>query len=210
MAELRGRFVSKIQRRYARHGLDRLIQGDVLRDVTVYQVESTPDGHEDVHALVLQYAVVVTQDCDLEQDFERRTAGDGVDKYLHSIILLPAFTEGDVKEGKHLELLGLKGPPVGKDQMARIRKLQETRYHFLHPEQDYQIPPLVLDFKMSFTVSRDELYRALKKSYLATMEELFREQLSQRFANYLSRIGTPDSFEPANVAPPVATPAVVV
>ena len=36
------------------------------------------------------------------------------------------------------------------------------------------------------------MYEILKKHYIGSMKELYREDLSQRFAYYLSRIGLPE------------------
>lgn len=63
------------------------------------------------------------------------------------------------------------------------------------------IPELVIDFKHYYTIPTEEMYEAYKENYLASVEPLYREDLSQRFANYLSRIGLPTKTplkEPAN------------
>ena len=75
---------------------------------------------------------------------------------------------------------------------------------FLKPGDDFAIPGLVIDFKNFYTILTENLYK-YKKNRIATMSELFREELSQRFASFLSRIGLPvlESEVPPN--PVVAT-----
>lgn len=41
------------------------------------------------------------------------------------------------------------------------------------------------------TVPRNELYKIHSDLYVLTLSELFREELSQRFTNFISRIGLP-------------------
>ena len=55
-----------------------------------------------------------------------------------------------------------------------------------------QIPDLILDFKHYLTVPFDLLSRFHGTCYLASVSELFREDLSVRFASYLSRVGLPE------------------
>ena len=58
-------------------------------------------------------------------------------------------------------------------------------------EKTFQIPDLVLDFKHYYAISRDVLYENFGDYCIGSINELFREALSQRFAYYLSRIGLP-------------------
>ena len=72
-----------------------------------------------------------------------------------------------------------------------VQNNQNPRYHFLKGEKMYQVPNIVIDFKHYYTIPRDELYKNYKNHYIGSINELFREALSQRFAYYLSRIGLP-------------------
>lgn len=66
---------------------------------------------------------------------------------------------------------------------------QNPRYHYLKFKEDDK-PELIVDFKHFFTVNRDFLYKQLNKR-LYSLDDLFRENLSLRFCNYVSRIGLP-------------------
>ncbi|WP_292474386.1 hypothetical protein [Methanosphaera sp.] len=53
------------------------------------------------------------------------------------------------------------------------------------------ISPIVFDFKRYYTVSTSYIYSVFSDYYLISLNELYRENLSSRFANYLSRMGLP-------------------
>jgi hypothetical protein len=68
---------------------------------------------------------------------------------------------------------------------------KNERYHYLLADIDLQVPELTIDFKHYFSIPRSYLYSSRKDHYIASINELFREALSQRFAYYISRIGLP-------------------
>ena len=75
-----------------------------------------------------------------------------------------------------------------------VKQNKNDRYHYLAEGPEYGIPELALDFKHYRTVPRETLLECLKaESALGTLRPLYREHLSQRFANYLSRIGLPEA-----------------
>lgn len=80
----------------------------------------------------------------------------------------------------------------GKTPWKKICQNETPRYHYLNRYEPFEIPDLVLDFKRYYTVSREYLYDIYNEVYLASLGGLYREDLSQRFANYLSRIGLPE------------------
>ncbi len=193
---------SKIDSCYVKHDCIRICQGDILRD---YQHEAHVYVDRVVRKLSAQriifpYAVVMTQDCDLEWDFNNRaTASEKHDKYLQSILLCPAYLAEQLKQGIHLDALNLKMEYQNKDKWKDIQNNLNQRYHFLDSCSEMQIPYMTIDFKHYFTVPRDVLYEEAKAHYIGTMNELFREALSQRFAYYLSRIGLPIIDEKVSV-----------
>lgn len=79
----------------------------------------------------------------------------------------------------------------GKKQLIKIMRNDEyKRYHFLVSND--KIPNLVIDFKHFYTIDRDLIYKKRSKNYVCTLWELFRENVSQRFTNFLGRIGLPE------------------
>lgn len=61
------------------------------------------------------------------------------------------------------------------------------------------MPELILDFKHFVTVPRNVLLELKPQAYVASLGQLFRDRLSQRFANYLARIALPDPADEAQV-----------
>ncbi len=185
---------SEIKARYRKKEIiedDRLYQGDILKDLSF--VTGAPEKEEDKELIYLRYAIILSQDCDLERDFNDRESNVmDRDKYLRSLLVCPAFDLETFSQGKHL----------GDDWLIKtkntgdIEKIKQNdslkRYHFLLAEKDPLVPELVLDFKHFFTLPRDFLYKQKKEIYVASLNEIFREELSQRFSNYLSRIGLPE------------------
>lgn len=82
-------------------------------------------------------------------------------------------------------------------RFKQIRDQNNARYQFLEPDLELLVPELVIDFKHYYAIPRATLFKMYKEHYLVTINQLFREFLSQRFSNYLSRIGLPILSEQA-------------
>jgi len=180
---------------YYRSELARLEQGDVLRDVSLVLWAEKVGTDLVVDERALSYCVVLSQECDLEHDFNSRadTTRKDHDKYLQSILLCPAYPAPSFKDGTHLAQLDLTMQRHNSEQWKRLKQNQMARYHFLGGDPDRQMPEVVVDFKHYFTVPREVLYREeFQSRYLLTMEIVYRDHLSGRFAHYLSRIGLPE------------------
>jgi hypothetical protein len=202
--------LSAIKTRCVKHAHVRLCQGDILRDVTLLEPSDNDHGDLDVVERTLPYVIVLTQDCDLEQDEAARNEmpKKNDDKFLQSVLLCPAYQSEKVRKGEHLKELGLVMQSFNSDRWTPIRQNNVLRYHFLPDEPAHQLPELVLDFKQYFTAPREFFCKRYKPHYLTSLGPLFRESLSHRFAHYLSRIGLPE-FEASkpSVALPVAEAA---
>jgi len=191
--------LSEIKTPYVRQPLARYQQGDILRDFAVSEVTSASEGEVEVRQRVMPYCVLLSQDCDLEHDFNNRNVKGGTDhdKYLRSVLLCPSYLGDPFRQGEHLGSDQLKMRRIPSDEWKKLKSNQIDRYHYLEPLPDLQVPELVVDFKHYFTVPLEVVYRAEQKSsYLATIEILYREHLSTRFAHYLSRIGLPELTSP--------------
>lgn len=192
---------SKIDSVYIKHNGDRIYQGDILRDFKYQDRISIEDNKIKIQERNIPYLIVLTQDCDLEWDFNNHKENEidqdktkdklNQDKFLHSILICPAYPAEKVRLGTHLEELGLTMEKLNSSRWNLVKTNQNSRYYFLDNNSDLQIPDLVIDFKHYYSIPRDILYKEIKKHYIGSINELFRECLSQRFAFYLSRIGLP-------------------
>lgn len=133
----------------------------------------------------------------MHQDQQNRAnrAWPTQDKYLHSVLLEPAYPAQNVKEGKHLGALEIQCELIGSPRWKQITQNNNDRYHFLPANEDLQVPDIVLDFKHFLTAPRGVLLEMRSRAYLASLGQLFRDRLSQRFANFLARIALPDADE---------------
>jgi len=191
---------SKIKPFYFEKKDIRICQGDIYKDL-MYDVKSFKEGNSfKTLRVYLPFIVILSQDCDLEQDYKNREIRkDKHDKYLRTILFSPAYNSEDLKAGTHLGHIKLTMEYYNSERMKIIRKNNNERYHTIEKSEDFEFPELVIDFKHYYTLPLEKAYEtSFKKNYVCTINELYRESLSHRFAFYLSRIGTPDNYTEEN------------
>lgn len=179
------------------NGDTRICQGDIIRDVAFIEDVLSTGEQIEVKRIIFPLAIVLTQDCDLEQDYfvrfpsEARPVKDQ-DKKLLSVLVAPLYNVEHLKEGEHLSKLSLKMQKIDSKRLRIIKSNQTPRYHFLEFPDDTAVADSVIDFKHYFSVNVEYLRRAKGKRFVCKVSELFREDISQRFASFLSRIGLPE------------------
>ena len=193
-------FQRTIDSPYCKYSKTRVCQGDILRDSPIMEWEFTDSNYKEYNIIKnpLPYIVVMTQDCDLEQDYKNRNEGvcEKHDKHLQSILVCPAYPAEKFRVGEHLERINYVMEDWGGKRFKKIKDQKYERFHFLVADSKMQVPELVIDFKHYYTMPRNAIYMMiLDEHYLVTIRELFRESLSQRFSYFLSRIGLPDIKE---------------
>jgi hypothetical protein len=173
----------------------RLCQGDILRDVHWVEYVAESQGLIEVARVVFPLAIVLTQDCDLEQDHRFRSEPRSTqDKWLISVLMAPLYNVEHVYQGEHLSELGIlmeKVPKTGNTGNF-LRNNERPRYHYLEFDDDVPIVPSVIDFKHYFSATVTYLMGLKPTSYVCSVAPLFREDIAQRFAAYLARVGLPD------------------
>lgn len=175
----------------------RVHQGDIFRDVEMIEYVFEKAGALEVSKVVFPLVVVLTQDCDLEQDHRFRWAlktKPTQDKWLISVLVAPLYNVEHVYEGKHLSDLGMTMEPINGRSTpgGYLRNNERPRYHFLSFPPSEPIADSVVDFKHYFSVNGQYLRRLRKTNFVCQLAPLFREDVSQRFSAYLARIGLPD------------------
>ena len=180
---------------------DRIGQGDILRDLRFkYVINGASEPLTE--SVTFDFAVVLTQDCDLEQDHSaildmekgERAQGDKKpdhDKYLNSVLVCPAFVAEQLRAGTHMTQFGWTMQVFNSKLWPAVKNNDNPRYHFLDSSSEFHLPDLVLDFKRFFTLQHDYLY-SMQEQRVTRLETLFRESASQRFAYYLSRVALPE------------------
>ena len=145
--------------------------------------------------------IVMTADCDLEQDFNARfPEGSAADKGAETAVekghpsLVPHVLLCEVYE------LGEIRARVGaSDLWKRMQQNQDERYHHLPPARigDQPVngfPDLYLDFKKTVALPTENLYLAVAQGVrrLALVTPIYIHDLMHRFYGFLSRVGVPD------------------
>lgn len=187
--------LSAVNAAYFKSESARYEQGDIFRDVTLIEWAELEGEELKLVNRSLQYCVLLSQDCDLEHDFNNRSEEKPAktDKFLQSLLICPAYPAVEFRAGNHLKLFGMQMENFNSARWPLIEQNNNPRYHYLQEKLDLQVPPLVVDFKHYLTAPRNVFYREqFHDHYVATMEILYRDNLSGRFAHYLSRIGLPE------------------
>jgi hypothetical protein len=185
------------QRKYEAVPRDaRLYQGEIVSGlIQAYQRLDTigtndqPVLQERMHP----FAVVVTQDCDLEGDYRVRSEKSGKPSPLSNVLFCEA-----------VEISQLKEQSPGKDVWKRVVQNKNERYQCLEDvpkEQDtlaQGIPALGTDFKRYFTISIDEVYKRLQlhgDSRRCRLITPYAEHFLSRFFYFQSRFALPEDHD---------------
>ena len=175
----------------------RVCQGDVYQDIEHIEYIVEKSGQLEISKIVFPLVVVLTQDCDLAQDYKFRWSKKNTstqDKWLISVLVAPMYNAEHVFSGEHLSLLGMTMEPINskKTPGKLLCSNERPRYHHLVFPDSIPIVDSVVDFKHYFSANIQYLRHIRKKKFVCRLAELYREDVSQRFAAYLSRIGLPD------------------
>lgn len=174
-------------------------QGDIYKDVKLiqaitYTINRKGKKEYNVNEMKFDYTVILTQECDLEQDYKNRIeTQEDQDSYIQMILMAPAYLAESLRNGNHLEKYGQTMQHINTRDWNKLKKQENKRYHHIKADAEMNVPELTIDFKHFYTISRDYFYNKLmNESYFISMTILYRETLSQRFCNFLARIGIPD------------------
>lgn len=171
-------------------------QGDIFRDIEMVEWIRDDEKEVIVSRIVFPLVIVLTQDCDLSQDYRVRWSHKKThdeDKKIFSVLVSPLYNAEQVYAGTHLEDLGQRMQIISKTKTPgkTLRNNETPRYHYLEFPEDIPIVESVIDFKHYFSINIETLKRLKRSAFVCKLGELYREDVSQRFASYLSRIGLP-------------------
>ena len=188
---------SKINSIYRVNNTQRVLQGDVLTNIDI------PIYDDELHLINMEYGVILSQDCDLNQDYNSRKEITDVsndkdnlslnNKMIPSILICPAYLAEQLRKGTHLKSLNQPMVKISNSKKTPWKKIMQNEtphYHFLNKSDEFEIPELVLDFKRYYSVSREYLYSIYPEKYLISLNELYREDLTNRFHHYHSPISS--------------------
>lgn len=175
---------------------ERLRQGEILSGVVQYKLDPVSIEAEEKEFLKIThpFAIILTQDCDLESDYKLRREESDPGKFLPNVLFCEMI---------EADLARQPGPQkIDSDIRRQARNNKNERYHYLRAvdnDQDARgegLPAAILDFKRYFTLTTEEIYRRLlsaegKMHRRCSLRTPFAEHLSTRFFCFQMRIPLP-------------------
>jgi len=178
--------------------LGRVSQGDIYKEVEVIDYVLEKRGIIQISKILFPLVIVLTQDCDLEQDYNIRSGkkeAKDQDKLIFSVLVAPLYNVEHVYVGEHLNKLQITMQMIGsRTQRDNLLNNEIPRYHYLDISSEVPVTPSVIDFKHYFSVHVGYL-RGKTKDFICQVSPLYREDISHRFACYLARIGLPKQWK---------------
>ena len=179
---------------YVKHDSPFLKQGEIINNLFELKLlipqRITIDVNQGVQVeqSIHPYAIVVSQDCDIEQDYKARLHEVPEDKLLTHLLFCALFTQEEIRRRNNLKA----------DQWKRIRQNQDERYHYLveapiHGTED-SLPELIADFKTTFSLRIEfvswsvSTNQAVRKGGLLSP---YLEDFMHRLYSFLGRVATP-------------------
>jgi hypothetical protein len=170
----------------------RLAQGEIISNLVHVHVEVQSLGTPAMRVVqrLHPHSIVLSQACELDQDYLSRQGDASEDKKIPCIL----FCEVGLASG-------LKSRVIKSDFWKRISQNNDERYHFfegVHPELDAEqvgLPELGVDFKRLFAVPTDEVYWRLNAGEAqrrCSLDSPYLEHFCRRFTNFLSRVALPE------------------
>jgi hypothetical protein len=171
-----------------------LRQSEILTNLVEYSFELDEGSTIAVATTTHDFAIILTQDCDLLWDYEAAKKGEPPE--LNGVLMYE-LEPADQARAK------IKG----KDIWKRMRQNRDERYHFLEAVPaaldacSQGLPDMILDFKRCFTLPAPEIYRQLGLKdgvkRRCRLETPYREHLQSRAAYYLQRVMLPLPHQPS-------------
>ncbi len=186
--------------------LGRLKQGEILHGLTFVTLQKQDPGADGNYRLwgapETPWHIVLTQDCDLEQDASAREGETYSDKRLWGILIAPGWDANDVEEGRHLTGTGFEDLHDGTRWVHRmggteanyLRTNRLERWHFVEAHQLTNDTALAFDFKLATTVHPDYVTAAIGNApemRVGTLGGLWANHLAHRYITFLGRVPLP-------------------
>ena len=137
-----------------------------------------------------KYAIIVSQDCDLEWDYKASQNEASEDKLLQHVLFCDLFLLEEIRIRSRLQ----------SDLFKRVRKNQDERYHRFDKapvgETGQDLPELCADFKATFSLPIEFVYsltssgQVTRKGFLPTP---YLQDFIQRLYSFLGRVAIPES-----------------
>lgn len=179
---------------------DQICQGDIFQNVKYSYIDSEDDEGVNIIEYEFPMAIIVSQACDvIAMDEIISNHGGKPTKFMPSILMCPIYEHSAAKSAQHIkdafDQLSLKfeGENTYQGDDYKVAKRDwHYRFHALTIESESEkvLENAIVDFKHYFTVPISYLM-AHKRDRILRLEDLFAEQITLKFATYLSRVAIP-------------------
>lgn len=172
-------------------------QGDIYQNV----IYSYPTENEYIQ-FQFPYAIVVSQACDViaMDNLFRKQSGKAT-KFMPSILLCPLYYTDAVKDGEYVKdfFQGLEFK-LEEDILfnSKERSIIQKNWHYRFYEFNVQVetneilPEVMVDFKHYFSLPISYLINN-SQNRVCCLDGLYAEQITLKFAAFLSRVAIPDN-----------------
>jgi hypothetical protein len=178
-------------------------QAELLTSISEFQAITEADGaNAEIATRKVEHplVVVMSQDCDLERDFNLRHPEDKEPPSREDAEVSPSALSHILLCDAHEES-GLKQrlpDGLGSNDFRRIAQNQNERYHRIDSAgirgTDVEVEPLFLDFRRHFSMPCPDLYNQLASATAgrtARLPAYYLHDLNHRFYSYLARVAIP-------------------
>ena len=182
---------------------DPIMQGDIYKKVKYSYIDSENESAIDIIEFEFPLAVIISQACDVlsMEKILNKKIGKAT-KFMPSILLCPIYDKDIAKTSNLLKSafneLGLtleEDNMYQKDDYKVALRDWHYRFHAMEidvmDKKELNISDAIIDFKHYFSVPMSYLI-SNRKNRICHLDDLFAEQLSLKFATYLSRVAIPD------------------
>ena len=186
-----------------------LRQGEILTGVVEHQVSletlKAPDKGIRVDKRRHPFAIVLTQDCDLDWDYSARSRIQGEDwpddkekakleaRRIPAILLCEVYAATEIRDREDINSTIWSQIKINKNERYQFFQLIPAEADLLGEG----LPELTIDFKRYFTIPTDELYHYIidgDAQRRTCLDNPYLEHISHRFASFLSRVALPSSL----------------
>lgn len=145
-------------------------------------------------SIIHPYAIVITQDCDLDWDYKVRGTNNNPAKLLNSIILCEIATAESIRSTDGMN----------RKEWELVAAHRHERFYFFEkvlPECDVEqegLPELTADFKRVFGIDAATLYRQIELGIVkrrAILASPYLEHFSRRYHSFHGRVALPFQYE---------------
>jgi hypothetical protein len=175
-----------------------LRQGEILTGVVQYNpvIDEIPKEFQELSftPIIHPYAIVITQDCDLDWDYKARVTNNNPAKFLNSIVLCEIGTAESIRSTDG----------INRKEWELVIAHRHERFYFFEkipPKCEVEqegLPELTADFKKVFGIDAATLYRQIELGIVkrrAVLASPYLEHFSRRYHSFHGRVALPFQYE---------------